>query len=95
MPEWRQHLARAIHDRRRARGAGGDHAGAERRQVARPRFLSVDQQLQMGVETVDVRRPFALHEVENLVGIEGVREDLTVAGQHRAKRPIDVAEDVE
>src|SRR5205807_8769588 len=64
MTQRRQDLARAIHDRRRARGAGSDHTGAERRQVARARLLCVDQELQVRVEAVDVRRALALDEIE-------------------------------
>ena len=95
MAQRRQHLAGAIHEWRRARGAARDHARAQGRQIARPGFLGVDQELQVGVEAVDVRGPLALHEVERLVGIERVGEDLPVAREHRAERPLDVPKDVE
>src|SRR5207253_10722777 len=78
----------------RARSAVSEQAGAKRREGTRARYLSIDQELQVRVEAVDVRRAFTLDEIEHLVGIERVHEDLPVAGQHRAQWPFDVPEDV-
>ena len=49
----------------------------------------------MGIEAVGHGRPFAFHEVEHLVGVEGLRDDVAGAGDHRQERAFGISERVE
>ena len=95
VPDRGEEPARPVGRRDRAGHAHGEDAGAQGREVPRPRLLRVGQRLHVGLEAVEQGAALALHQVERRVGVEGLGQHLAMASDQGAERPVDVAEDVE